>query len=372
MKVLLLSVSTGQGHHQTAMAAMDSLRVRGVDCEMLDIYEYISPRLSESIAKGYLISTQFSPFVYGKLYRLAEKKEKSDTKFSIARLTNEILSHKLTSYIDNYDPDVIVCTHVLSGHLVTHMRDKGRLQNTKLVGIVTDFAIHPFWEDTVLDYYITASHLLNNQLKKKQIPLEKVMPLGIPVAEKFSSRTDRAAARAALGLEDKMTVLLMSGSMGYGNMVKVIKQIDQLDMDFQIISVCGHNMHAKEKIDQLQTRKRVINYGYVNNVDQLMDASNCIITKPGGITVSESLAKGLPIIIINPIPGQEDRNVEFLTNNGLALKVTPTFPIDEAIFQMLSNEWRQVHSDSMIHYIGKPRSAADFAEFVISLKRAEG
>lgn len=368
MKVLILSVSTGQGHHQTGMAIMEALRKRNVVCEMLDVYEYISPRLSESIAKGYLISTQFSPFVYGKLYRLAEKKEKNDSNLSIANLTNAILSYKLISYIKEFAPDVIVCTHILAGQLVTHMRKKGHLDSTYLLGIVTDFTIHPFWEDTQLDYYITASHLLHNQLRKKQIPVKKALPMGIPIAEKFSSKLEQAEARKQLGIEDKMTVLLMSGSMGYGNISKVIKQIDALDMDFQILAICGNNRRAYGKISQMTTQKKVYAYGYVQNVNVMMDAADCIITKPGGITVSESLAKGLPMILINPIPGQEDRNVEFLINNGLALKVSSTFPIDEAIFQMLSNEWRTQHSDKMIRYIGKPHSTHDFAEFVLNLK----
>ena len=105
--------------------------------------------------------------------------------------------------------------------------------------------------------------------------------------------------------------------MGYGDLESSIMDLDMVDMDFQIISVCGNNKTLKKKIDQLVLRKRIYNFGFVDNIDIIMDAADCIITKPGGLTTSESLAKRIPMILINPIPGQEERNMEFLLNNGL-------------------------------------------------------
>ncbi|MBZ4646947.1 MAG: processive 1,2-diacylglycerol beta-glucosyltransferase [Petroclostridium sp.] len=365
MRVLFLSVTAGQGHHSAAKAVMDYLNERNVECTMLDTFEYINPILSESIARGYLISTQFTPAVYGKLYRLAEKKEKSDAKFSISKLTSSILSRKLVTYIRDYSPDVIVCTHIFSAQIITELKEKNL--GAKTIGIITDFTIHPFWEDTDLDYYITASELLNHQAEKKGIPIEKIKATGIPIHMKFSKKIDQAEARRLLEVEDKTTIFVMSGSMGYGNVIKIIRQLDELDMDFQIISVCGNNKGLKRKIDHLKSKKKIYNYGFVNNVDVIMDAANCIVTKPGGLTVSESLAKRLPMILINPIPGQEDRNVEFLLNNGLAVKTSPTFPIDEAVFQLMLNDWRQQNLKEMIKYIGKPNASKDLGDFIIEL-----
>jgi len=370
MKVLFLSVTAGQGHHQTAKAAMDYLMEKNVDCVMLDTFEYINPILSESIARGYLISTQFTPAVYGKLYRLAEKKEKNNSSFSISNLTSSILSRKLVSYIYEYKPDVIVCTHIFAAQIISHLQSK-KVIKAKTIGIVTDFTIHPFWEDTDLDYYITASELLNHQASKKGIPVEKIRATGIPIHTKFANKISKPEARALLGIEDKTTVFVMSGSMGYGNVGKIIRKIDNLDMDFQIISVCGHNKRLKKRIDLLKSRKKIYNYGFVDNVDIMMDAANCIVTKPGGLTVSESLAKGLPMILINPIPGQEDRNVDFLLNNGLAVKISSTYPIDEALYQLLSNEWKRDHLQKGIQYIGKPNSSKDLGDFIISLCEKE-
>lgn len=367
MKVLLMTVSTGQGHHQAAKATVSALEQRGAECNILDVYEYISPAYSDSLSKGYLLSTKVSPREYGWVYRQAEKNGTLTNPFSLGKLVNVMLSSKLTDYLEEFQPDAIVCTHVLAAHLVTVLRHKGYLRQVPTVGIVTDFTLHPFWEDTVIDYYITPSHLMNLQLAKRGLPLQKVVPLGIPIGEQFSRRLSKSEARSRLGIADKDTVLVMSGSMGYGNIAKTIEELDSVPLDFQVLCVCGNNHRAKKKIDRMIPRKRVYNYGYVNQVDVMMDAANCIVSKPGGLTTSEALAKGLFMVVMNPIPGQEERNGEFLVNNGVALRVSKTVSLDEAVYQVLTNEWRKERGGELIGYLGKPQAASDLAEFLFSL-----
>jgi UDP-N-acetylglucosamine:LPS N-acetylglucosamine transferase len=172
-------------------------------------------------------------------------------------------------------------------------------------------------------------------------------------------------ARKLLGIENKTTILVMSGSMGYGNVGDVIRRLDNMDMDFQMISVCGNNASLKKKIDLMDTRKKIYNFGFVDNVDLMMDASDCILTKPGGLTVSESLAKCIPMILINPIPGQEDRNAEFLLNNGLAIKTSETFPPDEAVYHLFHNESRKEYMIQMMRNIGRPYAADELADLIV-------
>ena len=367
MKVLILSITAGQGHHQTAKAICECLRQKNVQSDVLDTFEYINPVLSKTVAKGYLISTQFSPKVYGRLYRIAEKREPRGGKFSISQITNSILNSKLITYVDEYDPDVIVCTHIFAAQLVTQLKEKKQIR-AKTIGIVTDFTIHPFWEDAHLDYYVTASELLNNQASKKGIDVSKILPFGIPIRPVFSKSMTQKKAREQLKIQDKTTVFVMSGSMGYGHVIKSIKALNNSNMDFQIISVCGNNKLLRLKIDKMVHKKKIYNFGYVDNVEVIMDASDCIVTKPGGLTISETLAKCLPAILINPIPGQEDRNVEFLLNNGLALRISPTFPIDEALFQLLSSNYRSNSIREAMKYLGKPNAVEDLVNFIIKLK----
>ncbi|MFU0799404.1 MAG: glycosyltransferase [Xylanivirga thermophila] len=374
MRVLFLSVTAGYGHIQAAKGVMDDLKERKIECTMLDTFEYINPFLSESIAKGYLISTKFTPAVYGMFYNAADKYEyeagenkEGENKFSLSAITQSMLSKKLTNFLADYNPDVIVCTHVFAAQIITHLKGKGLDAIT--IGIVTDFTFHPYWEETQMDYYVTASELLNLQARKKGIPEDKILPIGIPINKKFSKKMDKSEARKALGIRDKATILVMSGSMGYGNVVDNILQIDRLDMDLQILSVCGNNKALKEKIDELILKKTIYNFGFVDNVDLMMDASECIVTKPGGLTVSECLAKGIPMILANPIPGQEDRNVEFLLNNGLAIKTSDTYHVDEAVYQLLFNDWRlNILKQSMLK-VGRPNSSSDLVNFIESLNK---
>ncbi|HPT79088.1 MAG TPA: glycosyltransferase [Candidatus Atribacteria bacterium] len=364
MKVLFLSVNAGNGHNQTARAVMECLEEKHIECRMIDTFEYINPVISESINKGYLISTKLTPGFYGKLYRLAEKLDKSDAKLKLSKRTNLIWGKKLKGFIEGYNPDVVVCSHPFAAQVVTYMERGGH--NFLTIGIVTDFTIHPFWGDTRLDYYVIANELLMHQAEMKGLDPKQLLPTGIPIMKKFASRIPAQEARAALGIEDKSTVLVMSGSMGYGNIVKIIEKLDEMDLDFQILSVCGRNKAIKKRIDNLEMRKKIYNYGFVNNVELMMDAADCILTKPGGLTVSECLAKGIPMVMVNPIPGQEDRNVEFLLNNGVAMKESKTFTVDMAVHQILTDHENTMRMKERISSLARPHAAQALCDFILS------
>ena len=385
MKVLVLTVTVGQGHNQTARAIVDYLTEHSIECNMLDTLEYINPVLADSLEKGYLMSTKYLPRVYGEFYRIAEGRDTEKGARSLAKATNAVFSRKLINYLEASRPDVVACTHVYGAQLMTYITPKLSYK-VKTVGIVTDFTIHPYWENTNNDYYITVSELLNNQGIKKGIPEKKLVPLGIPIHPKFANSIPAAEARERLGLPQKRTVLVMSGSMGYGKVTNVIKELDKSPLDFQMISICGANIRLQKSIDRITQKltKDLFNTGYTTDVDLYMDASDCIVTKPGGLTTSEALAKGLPIIMINPIPGQEDRNAEFLLNNGAAMKITRTFPADEAIYQMFIRQRDATldHAGSMtlspinasssrrigtIASLRKPNSTRDVCEFIKQL-----
>ena len=366
MKGLILSVTAGQGHNQTAKVLCDCFVEKGVKCSYLDTFEYINPIISKTIANGYLMSTKVMPKAYGMFYRLAEKPTSADMHMT-PKITNMLLSNKLLKMIADEDPDFLICTHVYAAILITCVKEYMN-KDIQTIGIITDFTVHPYWEDTKLDIYVTASELLTNQGVKKGISKEKFLPLGIPIDRRYETKIDKCEARKKLNIEDKRTILVMSGSMGFGKIIDEITNLDNLDLDFQIITVCGNNKKLKEQIDALDTKKKIYNFGYVNNVDVMMDASDCIVTKPGGLTTSEALAKGLPMIISNPIPGQEDRNVEFLLNSGAAIKVSETYSIDDAVLQMFGGE-RMTKICETVKLMGKPYATRDLVEFVINNKK---
>lgn len=364
MKVLIMSVKAGYGHHSTAQALIDCLAERGVECEMLDVFDYINSTLSETIDGAYMFSTKNFPEFYGKAYNMLDKRVEPST---FMDMLSRVLSYKLKDYIVEYNPDVIVGTHNFACAAVTYMKKK-QVVTCPTIGVVTDFTVHPFWESTDMDWYVTADSLLDNQMRKKGINKEKILPYGIPISRKFLNKVPRKQARLQLGIPDKRTLLLMMGSMGFGNIEKQLEAIMTMDLDVQVLCVCGKNEKMKREIDSHENwRGKIKTYGFVDNVDLMMDASDLIITKPGGLTTSELLAKRLPAIIMNPIPGQEDRNMQFLVNNGAAIAVSDTFGLDEAIYGIFSNNWRHRLLKLSAARLGKPHSTTMLCDFIEKL-----
>ncbi len=368
MKVLVLSVSTGGGHLTTSKAIAGYMNTCGHEAMVVDTYEYIAPIINTSLSKGYLMSTKYAPTMYGKVYTRCEKRNPQSKKLYAIKTMNTILKRKFSKLIIDYKPDVIICSHVMAAQLVDSVRSRCVSEDVMTVAIVTDFTIHPYWEDTSFDYYITASELLNLRMEKKGIFNEQIKPFGIPVDFKFSKKLAKEDARKILKIENKRTLLVMSGSMGYGNVVKNIRQLDSLDSDFQIIVVCGNNKTLKKRVENMHTLKNKYVYGFTDKIDIMMSASDCIVTKPGGLTVSEALAKELPIILMNPIPGQEDRNMEFLLNNGVAQAISPSYGLDEAVFELFSNEWRLENAVNTVKCFSKPNATKDLCDFIIGEK----
>lgn len=368
MKALILSISTGQGHHATGQAVSICFESMGVTCATLDAYEYVEPALKGLVSKGYLISTKYIPKISSKVYDLVVKKSKPMSDHSVGKMTNVFMAEELLGYLKEYRPDVVVCTHVLSAAMMSVLKERGEWDGI-VAGIVTDFTLHPLWEEcSFIDYYITPSELLEYQMRHKGLDISRMLPFGIPIREEFSQSMDRAEARRSLNLdESKHTILLMSGSMGYGKIDQSLQKINELPMDFQIMVVCGNNKKMYRKIQKMQSslKKDVRVYGYVNNVHLMMDAADCIITKPGGITSSEALAKGLPMIMVNPIPGHEQRNAEFMLNNGLALYATKSFPVDEALFSLFRHPERVEDLRHTVALYGKKDAARTLCQFLI-------
>lgn len=364
MKVLIISIKAGYGHHSTAIAIMNYFKSNNIECEMLDTFEYINSKLNDSINNGYLMTTKYTPDAFGKAYSILDKKDEKYDKYSLISILSNLVSHKLRDYISDYNPNVIIATHSFASMVVTYLKEKNYI-SCPSVGIITDFTVHPFWESTSLDYYVLANELLINQTRKKGISPDKILATGIPVKEQFSVKTSKQDARKKLGIADKKTLLLMMGSMGFGSIDKVLEGINKSGEDFQILCVCGNNEKVKREIESTDWAKDTYVYGFIDNVDVMMDAADFIITKPGGLTMSEALAKKIPPIIMNPIPGQEDRNMEFLVNNGAAIMVTETFPIDEALYLLFNSPERVSLLSRGVELLSRPNATKNLCEFIM-------
>jgi len=374
MRILILSVTAGFGHHATAKAISDQLIAHGAEVHTLDVYAYISNFVKATIDKGYLFSSAHMQTLYRLIYQLAENGGAGyfNSNISIIKIINALGGSKFAKVIKGYAPDAIVCTHVFAAQMVNELKKRRKLEDIVTFGIVTDYTLHPYWEDVPrVQYIVTASELLTHRCIQRGIPKERILPFGIPVHPKFNKMISRNEAAAQLEINsERPTILLMGGSMGHADHVKNIEHLAAVGLPLQLLVVCGNNKKLLVKVERFASRFEseclIKPYGFVNNVEVMMSASDCIVSKPGGLTVSEALAKGLPMLLVDPIPGHEERNVDFLVNNGMAALITRNFPIDEAVYEMFHNPVRLKTIRETMRAIAHPDAAEHLAEFILS------
>lgn len=356
MRVLILSVTTGYGHHSTALALSQALEARGVEVTTADLYQQASRFMYEIMDKGYNFSIKHMRRPFRTAYNSMEENEHVRKVVSILA-GNKRIAKRFSSFFKDYRPDVVVATHVLAAQALDILKAYGFLTEP-VFGIVTDYCFHPFWEDVKhIEYIITGSELLSHVAGRRGIDRKKLLPLGLPVKPEFRNKRSRTEARLELGLADKRTILIMGGSMGYGNMMQAVTDIDNMDMDLQIVCICGNNEKLRQRLHYVRTKARLTILGFIDNVDIYMDAADCIITKPGGLTVTEVLCKKLPIILTEPIPGHEEHNAEFLMNCGAAIRVTENFSVSEAVFYLFSKPERLALMERALELVAHPDAA---------------
>lgn len=313
MKFLILSTATGEGHNSAAKALKESLEKRGCEASVTDPLKLGRRDASLPVSRMYAHITVYHPFFFGLLYHIGETVSSSRHHSPIFYL-NAIYADSLYKKIQTQKPDAIVCTHVFCAQAITRIREK-YLCEASAVGVMTDYACIPFWEETRLDSYIIPSRKLENEFIKKGIPAEKLEPLGIPAGERFCRKGSKEAARQELGFSAKHIFLIMSGSMGYGKIQKLAAALVKLVPDAQAVVLCGEN---KKLYSGLCGLNNIRPYEYTENVDIFMDAADVLLTKPGGLSSSEALAKGIPLVFTCPIPGCEEKNAAFISSLGAA------------------------------------------------------
>ena len=238
-----------------------------------------------------------------------------------------------------------------------------------VVGVLTDYAPHLYWLHEGVDYYVVPSQEACDRYTKEGVPQEQIKIFGIPIRMKFAESAGKENIARKLGLDVNVpTILIMGGGQGLGPMKEAVKSLVRLDRPIQLIVICGTNVklvHWIKKI-QRQTSKKIIFYDYASNVDELMEVSTLIVSKPGGMTTSECLAKGLPMVIVDPIPGQEERNSQFLVNQGIAIRVDDKRHIAHEIDGLLNNPQKLAAMKHAAFKNGKPMAAEDNASLILN------
>jgi processive 1,2-diacylglycerol beta-glucosyltransferase len=367
MNILFLTAATGGGHVKAAQALMRQMEKQLPDCRtmLVDSLKYINPLVDKVVTGLYLQTIKKAPYIYGKFYDLSEN---DDFITDFVKAFNSLLSGRLNRLFKQYCFDAAVCAHTMPLQMLSSLKKKGLL-NIPLLGIVTDFTHHSFWNLQGVDAFIVAHKAVKNEMIKLGIRDDRVFDCGIPVAEEFLKKDNRSIALKKLGLKNKPTLLLMGGSLGFGEMLSVFSSLLNLKRDIQIIAVAGHNSKLREGLEKLKkgTRKSVKVLGYTDKISELMDAADLLITKPGGITVSEALVKNLPIILTRPIPGQEERNARFLTEAGAAIKLHSCSALNEILKMTLDRPLTMRRMSEAAGKLARPNACFEIADLLEEL-----
>jgi processive 1,2-diacylglycerol beta-glucosyltransferase len=363
--VLLFSVSIGAGHDLAAKALVQEINRRYPECrtQIVDTFKYINPVLNKVITGSYMETLKFNPKIWGYLY---EQAEQGDTLVDLNQILSKMVSQKMKKLLTEFKPEIIVCTHAFPLGILSILKADGEV-NVPLIGVVTDYTIHPFWIHNHVDKYVVPCSDLALRMTAYGVDADKILPAGIPLRTQFIKKIDQQEARRSLKLEDKTTFLVMGGGLGLGEIEKIITELGNADIDIQIVSVTGKNERLRTRLSLISARNTIIVFGFVDNMAEVMAACDYIVTKPGGLTTAESLAAGLPMIIFDPLPGQEDRNTEFLLNSGVAVKISKVGNIAAQIKQLMGNQKRNRQIREMAAELAKPMAAVTLVNYMEEL-----
>jgi processive 1,2-diacylglycerol beta-glucosyltransferase len=339
-KVLILSASVGAGHLRAAEALEKEFKQSNAAKEVrnVDVLNYTNPLFRRLYGKAYIDMVNKMPEVLGWMYDSLDKPWQNERRRLALDRLNTL---PLIKFLKDYQPDVAVCTHFLPAEIISWLKAKGKISFPQAV-VVTDFDVHAMWLCHHFEQYFVALDETRIHLEKLGIPADKISVSGIPIDPIFAEHKDKSEMREKYGLEkDKLTILVSAGGFGVGKIEHLLEALADLKTPAQILAICGKNEELKAKLEKLSKEKlnnERISFkpiGFTKEMDEYMSASDLIVGKPGGLTTSEALAKGLIFVVVNPIPGQEERNSDHLLEKGCAIKCnnlpTLAYKIDELL-----------------------------------------
>lgn len=349
-KVLILSCGTGGGHNSAAKAIQEALLNQGVQADFMEYLDIIDPKIKNKVNSLYLKSTIGEGQVFKQVYHLGELYEKTKLKSPVYGL-NLFSKKKLYHYIMENKYDYVVTTHLFAAEALTALKKE---HDIYFMAVATDYVCIPFWNETNPDYFVIPHKDLENNFIDAGIAKEKLLPMGIPVAEKFCAKYDMLECKRELGLNaDKKYVLLLNGSMGFGNINGMLKELVSKIKDVNFIVACGNNKKILNNLtENYGENSRVISLAYTNELNRYIASSEVILTKPGGLTTTEIATMRKPFIHTMPIPGCENYNAAFFEDRKMSIKCENIEEVVTATKELLVNEKLQEEmTDNQKKYI---------------------
>ena len=308
MKIVVFTCSTGGGHNSCAKYIADEFNKVGIECDVKDYMELAGEKASKRAEKLYLDSTKGKGNIFKTVYKLGEFYNKTGIKSPVYGF-NKLVVKKLDEFLVSNGYDLAIGTHVFPCLALTALKKK---KDIKFINVATDYECIPFWNETNPDLFVIPSEQLIPKFVEKGIRKDALLPIGIPVASNFLDVNEDIDVP-----HDKKRVLLTSGSMGFGEMKACVDALLK-NIDCYLIVVCGSNAELKNELDKIDNENLYV-LGFINNMNQYMKNSDVIIAKPGGLTSTEITMMRKPFVIMMPIPGVENYNARFFSENGMGL-----------------------------------------------------
>jgi processive 1,2-diacylglycerol beta-glucosyltransferase len=371
-RILILSASAGAGHLRAAQALEKAFGELSSACQIrnIDTLEYTNPLFRRLYSKAYIEMVNKTPELFGWFYEHFDKPWQNERRRLIFDKLN---TRPFVKMLEEYQPDIAVCTHFLPAEIISWLKAKHHLKTRQAV-VITDFDLHAFWLCHNVEQYFVALEETREHLIALGVTENKVMVSGIPIDPAFAEIKDKKESRILHNLvPDLPAILVSAGGFGTGPVEKLIQALTKMQHNAQIVVICGKNTELKERIDSYirtvsaDIAVRFKTTGYTTEMDTYMSASDLIVGKTGGLTTSEALAKGLAFVIVDPIPGQEQRNADHLLEEGVAIKCNNWPVLAFKIDQLLADPHHLANMQAKARQLAKPFAARDIVKKLLSL-----
>lgn len=359
-RILILSASAGAGHMMAAEALRTTFAAHSPrsEVEVVDVLQMSNPFFRRLYAQGYLALVNHAPSAMGWLYEALDRPNQ-EYRDRLRTLFQNVNTRSTIAYLTRTQPDLIVNTHFLSAEIVAELRRRGVLKCPQ-VTVTTDFETHRLWVQSPTEHYYTASEEGKAYVMEWGVPSADVTVTGIPVRPAFNAPLDPAMLRKRYDLApDQPVVLMLCGGFGVGPTLELLRELLRTPDHVQLVVVTGQNERLRRRFDHIaRGRPRTIRVlGHTDRMHELMRAADLVVTKPGGLTVSEALVCGLPMVVVNPIPGQEARNSDFLLERGAGIKVNNPRLLGYRIMRLLQQPERLARLRIAALALGRPDAA---------------
>ena len=369
-RVLIVSASIGSGHHQAARAIAAELARRqdNLQITIADFMEDTDSYLAAFMKEAYLKMLELSPNMYDLVYRVSQAPLPG---FKAQGLLARVLQGGMAQLVRRHRPDLIIATHPFPCGAAAYLRDSRRLR-APLVGVITDFAVHRLWVYEHVDAYFVAAPEIKRELSAFGVPSRRISASGIPVHPQFTTHADGRGILGELSLAaDQPLVLLMGGGLGMGGIRQAMASMDELNLPLQFVVLAGKNKELQEKLQEetknLRHAVRVL--GYTDRIPELLRAAAMLVTKPGALTVCEALVSETPLLLYEPIPGQEWENAVFLTQRGVALWAKNRQELKDGVTTLLTRPEQVEKLRKEAEALRRPAAAGAVATAVLALLR---